>query len=101
MIKIIDALMGTGKTTKMIDEMNAHPEQLYMVVVPFLKECKRIINGCPALNFVEPSDDKHPKSASLKMLVRDGRNIVVTHKLFSKIELAPALYEQIKAYGYT
>lgn len=35
------------------------------------------------------------------MLIRDGRNMAITHELFSRIELSPSLYEQISAYGYT
>jgi len=44
MTKVIikDELMGTGKSTRMIEEINnSHPDQRYIVVVPFLAEAHR------------------------------------------------------------
>ena len=35
MIKVVDSLMGSGKTSWAIREMNAHPEQRYLYVTPY------------------------------------------------------------------
>jgi hypothetical protein len=93
--------MGSGKTTWAIAEMNAHPEQRYIYISPYLEQIERIVNDCPDLDFFEPSDECFTKSVDLKMLIRDGRSIAITHELFSRMELTSSLYEQISAYGYT
>lgn len=35
MIKVIDSLMGTGKTTYMLRFMQMNPERRYLYVTPF------------------------------------------------------------------
>lgn len=74
--------MGSGKTTAAIKYMNEGKER-YLYITPFLDEADRIFDACPNLNFAKPSDKGMTKLASLKELMRDGRNIVSTHQLFA------------------
>jgi len=54
--KIIDSIMGSGKTTWAIKHMNAHPEQRYIYITPLLNETERVVHECPLLNFQLPKD---------------------------------------------
>lgn len=41
-ITVLDSIMGSGKSTFMIDEMiNRNPQQSFLCVLPTLDECKR------------------------------------------------------------
>ncbi|MDD6144652.1 MAG: hypothetical protein PUD16_14335 [bacterium] len=100
MIKIIDSIMGSGKTTWAISYMNAHPEERFLYVTPYLAEAERIQTACPALDFVQPTEEIS-KSASLNMLMQDGRNIAITHELFSRMQMPPTIQKTITDYGYT
>ena len=70
MTKVIikDELMGTGKSTRMIEEINnSHPDQRYIVVVPFLAEAHRYAGTL--------SD---PDSGDYQTPLRDEREVVYT-----------------------
>lgn len=85
-IMVCDAIMGSGKSSAVIDHMNSNPDKHYIYITPFLDEAKRIRHACEALRFVEPSD-KRPeygfnKYNHLVQLLKDGRNIASTHQMF-------------------
>lgn len=101
-VKVIDAVMGSGKTTYAIQMMNGADEDArFLYITPYLSEVDRIIRDCPERNFVEPSVDgwNTTKSESLKSLVEAGRNIASTHQLFKLIDDDTA--ELIRIQGYT
>lgn len=100
MIKIIDSIMGSGKTTWAISYMNAHPEERFLYVTPYLAEAERIQIACPALDFMLPSEEIS-KSASLSMLLKNGRNIAFSHELFSRMQMPPSIQTILRDYGYT
>lgn len=85
-IKVIDSLMGSGKTQyaiKMMDE--ADPMTKFIYVTPYLDEVQRILDSVKNRSFKTP-DKKHgmgSKYASFKKLIANGENIVTTHSLFS------------------
>lgn len=86
MIKVCDAIMGSGKTSAVINMMNTNPNKKYLYITPLLSEAERIIEGCPELGFTTPSD-KIPeygfkKQTHLQQLIKDGCNIAITHALF-------------------
>jgi hypothetical protein len=98
-IHVIDAPMGTGKTSAMINHMRAAPDNKHFVfVTPFLTESERIVAGCPDKRFVSPSQvgyieadgttstDYRSKLSDFKELVREGRNIATTHALFQRFD---------------
>lgn len=86
-IYVCDAIMGAGKTSAAINFMNARPTQKFIYVTPFNSECERIRDACPSLHFRIPSNAKaesnHQKREDLKVLMRSGKNIAMSHTLLS------------------
>lgn len=82
-IKVYDAVMGSGKTTFIIDHMNNNSNDRYIYITPNISECHRIDEACPMLNFQHPSDDKGTKLKDLQRLVEAEENIVSTHALLT------------------
>lgn len=92
-VNVIDAPMGCGKTSAMINYMNAHPEQRYMFVTPFLSETERVMAQCTGLDFKTPEVLKSRESGvglsklvDLKRLLTQRENIVTTHALFATFD---------------
>ena len=97
---IIDSIMGSGKTTWAIRCMNHSPQRRYIFVTPFLTEDKRIREGCPSLNFVEP-DGTYSKLSDLKRLVAEGRNVATTHALLSHWKPTAKDTDNLRRWNYT
>ena len=51
-VTIVDHPCGYGKTTKMIQSLNA--EELFLVVVPLKSEVRRVLESVASLGFEEP-----------------------------------------------
>lgn len=90
MIYVVDAMMGTGKTSAAINYMNEHGDEYrFLFVTPYLTECERVMRECPRLNFAEPSnndkDTNYRKLDDLKRLITEKRNIATSHELYSRI----------------
>lgn len=85
-VKICDAIMGSGKSQSAISYMNDHPDKRFIYITPYLDEARRIKDGCPDLNFVEPRKDlgKYGFSKILhtKALLEERANITTTHSAF-------------------
>lgn len=94
-VHIVDAPMGVGKTSGMINYMNAAPPgSKFIFVTPYLDEGDRIAEACPTLNFQVPETDDNPdpkkrrsKMVDFKIFLRDQRNIVTTHALFERFDV--------------
>lgn len=94
-VKIVDAPMGIGKTSGMINYMNtAPPGSKFVFVTPYLDEGERIAEACPSLQFQMPETDENPdpkkrksKMIDFKRFLRDGNNIVTTHALFERFDV--------------
>lgn len=114
MITVLDAVMGSGKTSHMIQYMNDHPEQKFIYITPSLSECHRIAGtqaisknnklpqrdkqgdliylnpseyNCVPLAFKHPENTNKTKLKDLEDLADRGENIVSTHallRLFTK-----------------
>lgn len=86
--KICDSIMGTGKTCAAINYMNANSnkENKFIFITPFKTEVERVRNACKERHFVSPDTDKtyNTKLESLHDLLKERRNIVSTHALFSR-----------------
>ncbi len=98
---VIDASMGTGKTTFAINMMNdADEDKRFLFISPYLSEVERIVEQCASKDFVQPEVDgfNTSKSAALKTLIDDGRNIASTHALFKMMDKETC--ELIKIQGY-
>jgi len=100
-VNVIDAIMGSGKTTWMIEKINNDLKPRYIVVTPTLDEVARLINDCPKARFKAP-DDKgvHGKKyADFEQLIKDGENIVTTHSLLSR--MTTKILDALKKQQYT
>lgn len=92
-VKIHDAIMGSGKTTKAIADMKKSKGS-FLYVTPFLDEVKRILNEVP--NTFEPkvTNVKNQlgeweiqyKRDNLLRMANKGKSIVTTHSLFTKLQ---------------
>ena len=87
MVYYIDEIMGRGKTSAMINYINACEEdRRFLFITPLLGEDERICKACAAKNFQQPSSDGMPKREDIKRLITDGANIASTHALFTRLD---------------
>lgn len=82
-VKVLDAVMGSGKTTHIIEQMNRieNRDRKYIYITPNLTECERIAEACPMLDFKHPQVLKGSKLKDLQRLVSEEQNIVSTHAM--------------------
>ena len=103
MVRVCDAIMGTGKSSAAITYMNEHSNEKFIYITPYLDEATRIKEGCPNLKFVEPSNKipqyQFRKSAHTAALIKEGRNITSTHQAFKTY--SKETLEDIRKHGYT
>lgn len=103
MIRVCDAIMGTGKSSAAITYLNEHPDDKFIYITPYLDEAERIKKNCPSLHFVEPSDKiakyEFKKCVHTAALVEEGRNIATTHQSFKNY--SAETLEHIRSMGYT
>jgi hypothetical protein len=112
-IKVIDAIMGKGKTTFLIDRIKhidtedqrkrwetagEHVSTKFLVVVPLLSEVDRFTESLPNLNFKNPQPIEGRKLHHLKTLISEGQNVVTTHALFRMLDRD--IYAKLKAEKY-
>ena len=85
-IRVVDAIMGTGKSSAAITYMNEHPTRKFIYITPYLTEATRIKEACPKLKFIEPSNKlseyQFKKILHTEALIENGRNITTTHQAF-------------------
>ena len=101
-IKIIDSLMGSGKTSWAIQHMSEAPApERFIYITPFLKEVERVKANVTSRTFVEPNNanSEKRKMRSLKDLIVKGADIVSTHSLFQTAD--DELIELLTDSGYT
>ena len=102
MVRVCDAIMGTGKTQSVITLINQYPHEKYIYITPYLEEAARIKKGCPDANFIEPSDKlsryNYKKSAHTAALIKSGKNIATTHQAFKGYDAD--MLKDIREQGY-
>lgn len=102
MVRVCDAIMGTGKSSAAITYLNAHKTDKFIYITPYLDEAARIRASCPELNFIEPKHLKqydHRKLLHTAKLIKSGRNIATTHQAFKNY--TPETLADIREQGYT
>lgn len=89
MIKVIDAICGAGKSTKIFDVMRdgyLDEGYRYLYITPFLTEIEeRVPDELPELYFKSPTNLGDGKVSNLKQLVEMGENVASTHVLFGML----------------
>lgn len=102
MIRVCDAIMGSGKTESAITYINEHPEKKFIYITPYLDEADRIKRGCPEAHFVEPSaklkEMSFKKLNHIAKLIKDGKNITSTHAAFRRY--TREMLDDIRSQGY-
>lgn len=114
-ITVFDSIMGSGKTSYIIDYMHkAHTEDLFtstlseasrstrrkfIYVTPLLDEVDRVQSSLPMMDFKDPVPVHGRKYYHLEQLLERGENIATTHELFKK--LTQKAYRSISAQNYT
>lgn len=82
-IKVVDEVMGLGKSSAAINYINSLDNDIkVMYVTPYLDEVERIKTSCQSRNFKSPNWKGGRKINGLKELIRAGENVVTTHALF-------------------
>lgn len=85
-VKIVDMIMGSGKSSAAINYINQSDGEKFLYITPFKDEINdRIIPQCAKKNFVQP-EKFGTKLNGLKYLVERGQNIVSTHALFHRFD---------------
>jgi hypothetical protein len=113
LITVIDAIMGSGKTTHMTDLMNrlhteafaqsfadpSHEAPSFLYVTPILTEVKRVQQACGDLDFRDPKPVKGKKLNHLSSLIDEGANVCTTHALFKMLN--KEIYQKLSEQNYT
>ena len=97
-VEVVDAMVGAGKTSWAIEEMNKNSDKPYIFVTPYLDEVDRILEKCPHFEAPEKNNYKESKLANIKNLLLNGKSIVTTHSLFKGFD--QECYELIEDNGY-
>lgn len=99
-INVVDAIMGSGKTTWMLNQINKAEGTRYIYITPTLAEVDRVKSQCPNADFKEPELKEHgSKYYNFKKLVSAGENIVTTHALFKL--LTREILDELRLHQYT
>ena len=77
-INIVDAPMGTGKTTAVLRQVRDTPNERYIFATPYLTEVQRAVEACNMRKTVALPC----KSVSLKRLLAKGESVAITHSLY-------------------
>lgn len=83
-VEVLDSIMGSSKSTKIIEWMATNTHEKYLYVSPLLSEVDVDTGRLSALNFLSPNlDVSNNKSDSLYRLLLKGKNICCTHSLYT------------------
>ena len=87
-IKVVDSIMGSGKTSAAINLMNSQYDTNFIYITPYLDEVKRIKSAAKR-KFYSPdyysNEQVHKtKFDSLHSLLSEEKDIVSTHALFKR-----------------
>lgn len=95
-IKIVDDIMGSGKSTWAINHINQNPDKKFLCIVPLLSECERFKEKTD-IDIIDP-EKWGSKWKSFRWLVENDKNIVTTHSLIKMMDLD--MLELLKSKNY-
>lgn len=84
-VRVCDALCGSGKTQGCITMMNEDTDSRYIFITPYLDEVERIKSSCTDKKFVSPERrfaTGYSKLRDINRLLQAKENIASTHALF-------------------
>lgn len=86
-VKIVDEIMGAGKSSATINYINSSSsDDRFIVITPYLDEVQRYIDSCKSRHFKQPVPKRGSKLTDIKDLIKHGDNIVSTHSLFQRFD---------------
>lgn len=101
-IEIVDSIMGSSKTNKILEWIDNNPDEKYLYVSPLLSEIdkdSRLQNNLKYVTFEHPEVvDSETKSDDLLLKLKNNANICCTHKLY--LTMTKEHLTEIKARGY-
>lgn len=98
-VEVLDSIMGSGKTTAMLQWMTKNYTERYIYISPLLSEVEeRLVDTIPELSFIAPDNECSTKSEDLLKLLKEGRNIGATHNLFRR--MTKEHLKWVKDWGY-
>lgn len=95
-IKIVDDIMGSGKSTWAINHINQNPDKKFLYIVPLLSECERFKEKTD-IDIIDP-EKWGSKWKNFRWLVENDKNIVTTHSLIKMMDLD--MLELLKSKNY-
>ena len=95
-IKIVDDIMGSGKSTWAINHSNQNPDKKFLCIVPLLSECERFKEKTD-IDIIDP-EKWGSKWKNFRWLVENDKNIVTTHSLIKMMDLD--MLELLKSKNY-
>ena len=104
-VTVIDSIMGSGKTTSLINMMNENTEEKFIYITPYRDEIDRVIDNCPNRYFETPKNfDKInlktcTKYEDLIKIIEQDINVVSTHALFQTFD--ENIIKVLKEHKYT
>jgi len=102
-VQVIDAICGSGKTTWMFKHIKENSTKKWIFVSPYLDEAGdgrtkgRIQEELPEMHFFSPAA-KPTKKADFLWYINKGKNVAITHKLFT--DFTPDIALAIEKQGY-
>lgn len=87
-IEVLDKIMGSGKTTEILNWCERNPQQAFLYVTPLLSESEeRVVNACVESKFIAPNTNEHrTKGLHLLDLLQSGVNVSITHEMYSSLK---------------
>lgn len=101
-VKIVDSMMGTSKSTNILKWMNDNPNKNYIFVSPLLSEVDnggRVHQELSNVTLEVPNDEVTTKSKSLLYMLERGDSIACTHSLY--LSMTDAHFYQMSINDYT
>jgi hypothetical protein len=83
-IRVVDAVMGTGKSTWVIMQIKANPATNFIIVLPMLSELKRYEQELYGINSMVSLYDGTKKKDRFDEAIGSARVILITHVLFEE-----------------
>ncbi len=82
-IQIVDSVMGSGKTTSIIEHINSSSNPI-IIIVERQSEVERLSSACPSLTALSDvsKEENITRLDALELIASKGESIVSTHHLF-------------------
>lgn len=86
-IELFEGIMGSGKTTAILEYMKENPSKRFLYITPLLSESETRVANTDGLDISIPlvSEEHKSKSASTLALLKEGKNISTTHALYEHL----------------